>query len=684
MARRRKAARRGERATTVVGRRATSHSGGYSARAPRSTRAVPTLDAVDNRAAAQRAPGVVLQVHTCAFLHVGGVVMCLLAVSDELCLHLPAGQALCFALLLTALGSLIGTWGPRALIRRRIAASPDTNAAKLVTADLEFAGVLTGALYVALGIAVVLLALATGKLEAWRAFLAARVAHPVALEIVWLLLPIAALTIFVAITNAASLTALQGWHRLATQPRSNVARLWLVLLLGAAFATTACLVQEVRTRAVWIAPVLVFSSALLPVLRKPPIRAGAPAPRLPSRFAWQQWGLLPTVAIGAALVAICIALRVPTPELPPSGLSLITLLTLLSAAVGVGAARLFLRLTTRIDCAPFGLLAAVAALLFATRVASLLHASDATATLASVTTAVSMTIVLTGRRITIAVGNARLALARVGMCVAIGLIVGSAASMVAIATDAWHPVLTWAPLLALAAAGLSLVLDDRTHAVARLLGLLAVVGLLGFLPGASRSIARPRALPPPASAAHADTRAQLFGDRFEQRVLPADSAITWWGDLAGPHADIIFVASQSHPHRDSDAPRNPLRARRLLRRAQRVLLAGGRLVIELPTSDNIERVLTQTPLRRWSAARSADLLTLQRPYETYRALIFGEDTAALLQHRYQRRESRPLLVPLQLTGGAPAVADDAQRATLLKANTNRGAQTPANPPTSLP
>ena len=552
------------------------------------------------------------QVHGTAALCAAGGVLGLVRFIGELEYHAGSGvSAISVAGAALSVGVLLGLWLPRRLIRRRLESDDERGALGRKRGDgaegateagplhvaYEFAASLSGALLLALGVLWAGLIGLMAGLETYRGWLVEHFVHPPGTTRVLLAGPSALGLVLVGAVGATALIALQGWHRLLTQPRTRALFLWVTLLAGG--AAGACVAALVG-RPAWLdvgTLLALFGASVLAVCYR---AAGCAPTRLPAGAAgrtadWLQSllviGMLfalvavsavaaagdgivwrgtargvvvaGVAALGGALVAGVVLPRIWAtfdPLLP----------SMVLAAVVWGSARFDVPLTMSLaDPARLAILAGLAGLCT----------------------------VRVGQRITRALGRPQRALAWVGGAAAGGATLGFGL----------------APLL-MPAAGRALTPVS------------AAAGPLGAL------LTRDQTL---------RTEAFVVGDIDRTGA----NARAWDVDLAGPRWDVIVLT-----HELNDATedvRDGRAARRLLNRCTRGLLAGGRLVIE-PASGPLAAAARAAPPGPIFLARSTDSA------QACEAMLIGVDVPAWVEHQLVGSTQTIELYPIEYPTSPPA------------------------------
>ncbi|MFQ5805369.1 MAG: hypothetical protein ACE5I3_02835 [Phycisphaerae bacterium] len=588
------------------------------------------------------------QVFACATLCALGTTLGLITVLGEIGYHVtsPTRGWACMTAALCA-GITLGLWIPRRIIRRRLQHdagdphdTPRPDPAGGGGLELEFAASLSGALIVMFALMWVVLCGGALLMEEYRAFLAQRFLYPIQLKRLCLSLPAYAGFVFAGATGTTLLVALHGWHRLVTQPNTNVARLWMSMLFGALAA--GLLAYRILSAAIlaWVAPLAIFVAGMIAVLRRSDA-VGVPTPP-PTQRAPARDELLSLLAAGLAAATSGTALSLATPHTWISSQSLAVGLVVLAGAAlaGLLAARLLSRPRFSVDLGPLLLLLAAVALSLPYQQILAASVNSALVRLATVTGCAAACIVLAGRRVSRTSRSVQSALSWVGGFVAAGF--GLALACLAVSGQRWNPSTPAlvVSLVVTAGAGLVLILDSRAKTAMRIAGLVCIGLWLAAVPSAARALAQasraPKAaLPIPVPGPLVETARRLVtADTFRTarvRPLPpsAAAAATWQFDLAGPALDLVIL--ERVPGAGDGLVSDAELGRRLLRRATTRLARGGRLLIELPTASFVAAALDQIEPLADDPAWTAYRLHIRGARDEYEALVFGADIPALIE-----------------------------------------------------
>lgn len=447
-----------------------------------------------------------------------------LRIVDELQLHVVGTRsAASLSIAGVCAGVVLGLWYPRQLIRRRLGAAGSTPDSSV---ELEFAATLSGVLLAgaALGWTAAIVAVSTA--EDWRWLLIRRTTLPAAVLLPLSVAPSVAALSLVGALSATALVAMHSLHRFMTRPRTNITRLWLVLLAAAAASAIATMsIGSLRASAA-SAIVLAFAAAVIQCVG-PPRGLVSQRVRFDEASPWRGWKLARALAVcalsGLALGAsVCAA--------APSGMASTSRLPVALAAAGFACGGLGVavgRLLLSAGAPPRSMLAALGASGAVLTAAALVAGGGGAVAKFSVlcTAAIVATasFVLAGREAAHALGRPQRALAWLAWPTAAGLSVGGLLSCIAAGPDA-------------APADVS-----PRERVAPLL--------------ARRGLATVWAPLAPA----------------------ASGASAWSVDLGGPRWDVVVVDAAG-----VDDDLSPRLAARLLRRVSRSLVSGGRIALLAP------------------------------------------------------------------------------------------------------
>ena len=577
-----------------------------------------------------------------------GSTLGLTALVRELAYHVsPPARAATYTGAALCVGIVLGLWVPRSVIRRRLARlnrrPTDEGEGARVAADastpnnepdLGFAASLTGMLILVLGLLWVLSHAGAATLETYRQFLTHRFCYPAGVTHVLLWSPTCLGLVLIGALATTALSALHGWHRLVTAPHTKVAELWAVILGAAALGGVAAGRIESRPILGLLAPLAVFLAGALSVFRetgtaswyvqKPP-RSRAAAQALPLLMA-----VFAATVTGTALVSL-----LASGPLPSGALGVQT--TVLTGALlgGLILARVLLRRPWAAQTAPLALLLSAATLLLPYPMLLAAWADPDLMRLGLAAVCSSACVVLIGRRLGRASGSVQYALSWVGVAVAAGM--GLTLALGPLCAERFGAAMlpVTGALIAMAVAGLVLILDAGTGTAVRLTGL-ATIGLClllvpltpGTLRRATQAPQRADGALPESPAARAG-RSLLMPRIFRTaRVSPSwgteqgHRRSAWQIDLGGRRWDTLLI--ERTPQEAWQKQRGP-DVRRLVQRCTGALARGGRLVIELPADALAEAARARlAPAHRLRVARGEDV---------YEALVLGRDVSAWIAER---------------------------------------------------
>jgi hypothetical protein len=602
-------------------------------------------------------------------LCVFGSVLGLTALVRELTYHAsPPARAATYSGAALCVGIVLGLWVPRSVTRRRLARlnrrlADEGDAERIASGtstpdkgpDLGFAASLTGVLILVLGLLWVLSHAGAATLETYRRFLTHRFCYAGDLTHGLLWSPTCLGLVLLGALATTALSALHGWHRLVTAPHTKVAELWAVILSAAALGGVAASRMESRSMLGLLAPLAVFLAGALSVFRetgaaswyvqKPP-RSCAAAEALPLLMA----------AFAAAVTGIALLSLLAGGPLPSDALGVQTAVLTGALLGGLILARLLLRWPWAVQTAPLALLFSAAALLLPYPVLSAAWANPDVVRLGLGALCASACVVLIGRRLGRASGSVQYALSWVGVAVAAGMGLTLALGPLCAEWLGSSMLLVTGGLIAIAVAGLALILDAGTGTAVRLTGL-ATIGLcLLLVPLTPATLRRAPHRPDLADETTWESPAARAGRSLltphifrTARVSPGwvpgpgQRRSAWQIDLDGRRWDAVLIERTSYEawqiKREPDA-------HRLIRRCTGALARGGRLIIELPADALTEAARADlSPAHRLRVARRDDV---------YEALVFGPDVPAWIAQRPRPEGFEVSLHPAPQPSGARA------------------------------
>ena len=577
-----------------------------------------------------------------------GSVLGLTALLRELAYHVsPPGRAAAYTGAALCVGIVLGLWVPRSVIRRRLArlnrrptdeGEGDRVAADASTPnnepDLGFAASLTGVLILVLGLLWVLSYAGAATLETYRQLLTHRFCYPAGVTHVLLWSPTCLGLVLIGALATTALSALHGWHRLVTAPHTKVAELWAVILSAAVLAGVATGRIESPAILGLLAPLAVLLAGALSVfretgaaswyVRKPP-RSCAAAEVLPLLMA----------AVAATVTGTALLSLLARGPLPVSGLGVQTAVLTSALLGGLIFARLLLRWPWAAQTAPLVLLLSAAALLLPYTMLLAAWAESDLMRLGLGAFCSSACVVLIGRRLGRASGSVQYALSWVGVAVAAGMGLTLAVGPLCAERFGAAMLPVTGALIAMAVAGLVLILDAGTGTAVRLTGLVTIglcLLLVPLSPGtppdanyATRQTERPSAESPATRAGRNLLTPSVLRTAC---VCPSGGVVdgqrrsAWQIDLGGRRWDTLLI--EQTPHEAWQKQRGP-DVHRLMRRCVSALARGGRLVIELPADALAEAARAHlAPAHRLRVARGDDV---------YEALVLGRDVSAWIAER---------------------------------------------------
>lgn len=590
----------------------------------------------------------VAAIHACAALVALGLAAGLPPLAREICYHIhPASTALSAAGLALCAGVILGLWYPRRLIQRRLAQTlggPSDDPALPAPAagdgpEMRFAARLTAALHAPLTAAWLLASGVVAGLESWRGLLANSFHLPFALFLGCVTLPALLALVLIGVCATVALVAVHGWYRLATRPHTNVARLWRSLLAATlAGSLTAWLADEtsflllLAVGGALAAGVVALGgpsgSTTRPRVR-PDVRETDGATRLS----------LLNVALAGSVVTLSALWTITHRGGPiPSPASTVFVVAL-GAVCGAGLGRILLRTGSATGAAPFLVLTAIALSALVSR-----NAERGPAVLAPVSASAAACVILVARRVSLASGSVQYSLAWTGGALTCGAGVAFLANLAPLGGLAGSGIGPYWGLAMALTAVVTLLLDQNTRPWLRWPGT-AVAGLAAVVP-----LLFARSTPPglPSSAAHRtsehhDPAVTLGREWLRTGALcwealeggpgarAAAGPTVWNVDSAGPRVDVLFVpAARWWASSAAGVPRAT--ERRLLCRAARSVLPGGRLVVELVPGRAADLGAQPFP-KHVVPAGTPQRLGLATPAGRYEAIIFGPNVADWLAQR---------------------------------------------------
>lgn|GEM_PF-1630717 len=568
----------------------------------------------------------------CAFGATSGVLTALAEVS----LHAnPAAMGVALASAIGCGGVVLGVWFPRRVIRRRLrrlSSAPEIVGSERASraAGLEFASSVSGILIVALAAAVLLLVFASRTMESYRALLTTHTLLPLGLVRGLLWGPVCLLLASVGFAGTATLVALHGWYRQATEPRTRVWRLWLGILAAACAAGFFAATPEARPVLALLPPLAVFAAGAVAGLRtRAPTAERTPAAAVQS-LSRREFSSL--AAVGVAAFALGVAWFVAQIAHSSSGASIGLSWAALAggATCGLLAGRLLLMLRRAEDA---GLLAL---LLAGITLAHPLGHYEPNALVALALTAfcVSACVVLIGRTVARTCGSVQYALSRLGAVAATGFGLALAICPPTSAFLDTPRIAVTVSLLSVAAAGLCLLTETRALRSVRIAGVLVTTCWLVWLPAfAPESRLRQAGV----AASDADST-NPFARMFERSGLrtahaslnPSDRGGVWSVDLYHRDLELLILDTLPEPLApDQDSAES---LQRVWRRIDNCLTPGGRVVVFLPTVKSLlDWTIRRDPNRlrhRWAVHRAV----FSDGDAPRQALIFGADTPRWTAH----------------------------------------------------
>ncbi len=567
------------------------------------------------------------------------------SLAHELCYHVqPAFSALALAGLAMCAAAVFGLWYPRRLVQRRLTQALggplSTPAAGGLGQGLElhFAARLTAAILVVLAAGWLLAGGAAAGLESWRTLLASRLYLPPGMFRACVTAPALLALALIGICTTIALVAVHGWYRLATWPRTNIARLWRSLLVSAlAGALTAMLTGGLPDPLLAIGGTLAASVVALAV----PAGAASEPPPLPPRTGKQdpstRLSLLNVSLIGFVLAFYSLQAMAPpgaiTPALAPGVCAVAA-----GTVFGAGLGRLLLHAGLAAEAAPF-------LAIFTIMLSTLLPGGPewGLPALGLVSAAAAAGVILVARRISLLSGSVQYSLAWTGGALTCGAGIAFFAGLMVGDAPRWNGIGPYWGGLAAALVGISFLLAPYGRTSLRWSG----TALAGIAVAAPFILAGSVGLETSAGAEKGETGSgptavpgrewlrtgalhwEVVGGRAAARARSGPAL--WDIDRRGPRADLLFV-----PPGEWHTPLSPAAFReagpRLLRRAARALLPGGRLVLELdPGGSSVLPAWFYFPQILPDA--SAWRLRLMSPAGTYEAIILGPDVDAWLAQR---------------------------------------------------
>lgn len=601
----------------------------------------------------------------CAALCALGATLGLIAVLSEMRYHIISPTR-CPAYVVAALclGVVLGLWIPRRVIRRHITHDPG-NASKTpptafddpVGSNLEFAAALAGGLIIIFALMWVALGGYAMLMEGYRGFLARRFAHPIWLTHLLLSGPMLTGLVVAGATGTTLLVALHGWYRLATQPRIHIARLWASILLGAFGAGLLVPRIDSATVLAGMAPLAMFLAGVIAVLRRSDAAGTSTPPPIQCGLTRDESLSLLTAGLAAVVVATACVLAIPPTGVTPRNLPLGVVTLAGAACAGLCVAYLILRLRLIVDLGATALLLGALALLLPFQRLFADPINIALVRLAVVTGCAAACVVLVGHRVERTHHSIQCSLSWVGRIVAAGF--GLTLVLLPSAAGRWNPSTTAmiVALLAIAGAGLALILGSRTNVAMRLAGVLCIALLLvGMLrpersPAAIYAVAQEKhrrdadaTATPLAAAARQLVTANSFRTARVRPLPPSNAgAMTWKVDLTGSALDLVILESAAETN-DQSVSRDW--GRRLLARIGTRLAQGGRLLVELPTPTCVAEALNQFNPAAGNSYRTGYRLRIWNEADEYEALVFGGDIPALIERNQLESDFQISLDPL--------------------------------------
>jgi hypothetical protein len=597
------------------------------------------------------------------------------SLAHELCYHVqPAFFALALAGLVTCAAVLLGLWYPRRLVQRRLSQAlgePMSTPAAGSPGQgmgLHFAARLTAAILAVMAAGWLLAGGVAAGLESWRTLLASRLYLPPGLFRAGVTAPALLALVLIGVSTTIALVAVHGWYRLATRPHTNIARLWRSLLLSALAGALAG-----RSTDGLLALLLAVGGALAASVVALAIPAGAMAgpPPVPPRT-WKQDRSTRLSLLNVSLVGFVIAFyflqAMATPGALMPALSSGVCAVATGAVCGAGLGRLLLYAGLAADTAPFLVLVTI-------MLSTLLPGGPARGlpALGLVSAAGAACVILVARRISLLSGSVQYSLAWTGGALTCGAGVAFFTGLMVGDAPRWNGIGPYWGGLTAAVVGIGFLLAPHTRKPLRWFGtaLAGIAAAAPFIlagpvgPGTSVGADLGETGPdPPAVLGREWLRTgalcwEVVGGQATARG--GGGSALWEVDRGGPRADVLFVSA-----REWHTPVSPVAFReagpRLLRRAARALLPGGRLVLELDPA-------SPTPLPAWFSPEqilpdaSAWRLRLTSHSGTYEAVLLGLDVHAWLAQRALPDGCTMSLTPASFpmpspncSGGDPVVA----------------------------
>ena len=554
-------------------------------------------------------------------------------------------------------GLVLGFLLPHRIIQRRLErtmglsgeAVPSPSEANFDGAPLEFAASFTGGLLFLLGLLLAFFSWLTHGMEDWRSYLTGRFSFPPGAMMTLLCGPVLIIAAVIGAWMSVVLAAFHGWHRLAHQPQPRMSRLWVVLLIGGLIAAAAARVFDSKMPFEVASPLAVFLGSVMAVWRRLPMRTPMPpASNWSPPTPMERKDLLIAgiaVQIGASAVFL-VQLNVPT----PIGEDLMIPLIL----GGLGGMALAGALRRRIPpeiLTPILILTGAILLLVPLPEFRAGHFATNHIRLMLVSCCSAMTMIIVAGHWGQPGARIQRALSWIGGVGAISL---GMAFLALLCTRSPSARLAWVMFISAigtCGAGYMLYKCSDTRNRWRVVGCIVAAMWLCALPlmrPLSMRTAEPACITKNlitksmSDEARALVSAQPFRSELVPPLPPSDgSAGAWNIDLCGPTLDLL-VFSGAAGGADELTKKE---GRRLLRRAERGLANGGRLLIEPPIPEGLRRALRQRMQLEDQARLSVYELTLDDGYEKYAAIAVGADIPELIE---RNREFCPFTVVLKL------------------------------------